>query len=144
MAILSCLNTDIKVHSLCGAIGTLVRRNYLTLNAALTHYTVNYPLMQTLDQSLLAEFPAAHAQVNAVPPNPVRFANQRKFGFATAFVVAPNTIVSAGHAVWDDQAAPGLFEGENLNDMRFVIGYVMNGGNPPAQIRREQVYALDR
>jgi hypothetical protein len=115
------------------------------LNGAGTHFIIN-PL-PTLDQALRNQYPNPGGPapvVNTAPPDPVRFSNQPKFGFATAFVVAPHIIVSAGHAVWDDQAAPGDFEGGRLNSMKFVLGYWMNNGNPPAQSPVQQIYELDR
>ena len=68
--------------------------------------------MQTLSDALGLQFNGG--QVVTTGPNPVHFSNQKKLGFATVFVVTSNLIMSAGQAVWDDNSAPGKFEGDDV------------------------------
>jgi len=82
----------------------------------------------------------------------VKFTDQTCLGFATAFLVSPSNIVSAGHAVWKDQPllAPNI-DFRNVDDIkkiRFILDWQMEWNNgtlqEPQSISPSQIYEIDR
>jgi hypothetical protein len=105
------------------------------------------PGIQTLAQRLQNQVPPLGGAAGVLPVGPtIRFQAQRCLGFATAWLITPDTIITAGHTVFDNNAAPGHFEAEQVDTMRFVLGWQINaaGGAPPAVIPAANVIQLDR
>jgi len=131
----------------CDAVGALVYAHRLTLNPDGMTYAINYNEMETLE-TIVKD--AAHPTPPTIDRTSLRFAIQKSIGFATAFVVGPRMIVTAGHSLWDDKAARTAFEGQSLRDKRFVLGYhqqpthISAVGTKPTAIPVGNVFQLDR
>lgn len=83
--------------------------------------------------------------------NDIKFADQTSLGFATAFLVGPGLICTAGHATWKDPPTVPNIDFRNVTDINsfyFVLDWAMTwtGNNwvQPDRIPANSVYQIDR
>jgi hypothetical protein len=81
----------------------------------------------------------------------IKFTDQTCLGFATAFLVHPRVIVSAGHATWKDPPTVPQIDFRNVEDITsfcFVLDWRMewNGKTwvEPDKIPMRNIYEISR